>query len=83
VTKNLRDAGGTRAVGGDMSHLKLELTDADGYRLNGIGFGLGPWAAELNGGAEVDVVYSLSFNEYRGMTTVQLMVKDIRLSEAE
>lgn len=83
VTKKLRDAGSTRPVGGDMTHLKLELADADGYRLNGIGFGLGPWAAELNEGAEVDVVYSLSFNEYRGMTTVQLMVKDIRLSEAE
>jgi len=83
VTRQLTDAIGTRPVGGDMSHLKLELKDDRGIRLSGIGFGLGPWAETIKTGARVDVAYTLEFNEFRGNVTVQLMVKDIKLSGEE
>ena len=85
MTINLVDAGGTRRVG-DGTHLKLEVKSKtpgpNPISINGIAFGFGEWEEKLKSGAEFDLVYALEMNDWKGRKSLQLMVKDIRLSEA-
>ena len=80
-SRNVLDAGGTRAVGSDGAHLKLEITQAgyNGKPIQGIGFGLGHLAEEISGGMPFHVAYTLDENHWNGRTTLQLNVKDIRM----
>lgn len=81
LTRGLVDAGGTRTVGNDGKHLKLQLRRADGSRaIDGIAFDMGHLAGMLKEGRAADVVYSLEENEWNGRVSLQLMVRDIRLS---
>lgn len=90
MTRNLVDAGYSRKVG-DGSHLKLSLKPKSESQaqipgpksIDGIAFGLGNWEEEIKRGTPVDVVYALDMNEWNGRKTLQLMVKDIRISVAE
>tara|TARA_B110000438_G_scaffold123883_1_gene120764 strand:- start:1175 stop:2884 length:1710 start_codon:yes stop_codon:yes gene_type:complete len=63
-----------RTVGVDGKHLKISF-DADGRRVESIGFGLGNRA--LGTGA-VDIVYQLRTEVWRGKTRHQLGLRDIR-----
>jgi single-stranded-DNA-specific exonuclease len=81
--RGLMNAGYTRKVGGDEAHLKVNLRDREGRKLNGIGFGLGPRCDALDAGHEVDILFSLQRNEYNGNVSVQAFVKDIKLAEDE
>ncbi|HJS29987.1 MAG TPA: single-stranded-DNA-specific exonuclease RecJ [Anaerolineales bacterium] len=68
-----------RPVGKDGSHLKL--TVKDGRELyDAIAFRLGD--RQLPAGTKVDLAYTLEANEYRGETSLQLNVKDIRTAGA-
>lgn len=69
-----------RTVGQDGSHLRLVLFDGK-QAWNGIAFRLGQWAEQLTPDMAVDVAYSLEFNEWNGSKTVQLNIKDLRISE--
>lgn len=71
-----------RAVGQDGAHLQLTLAadSATGFReIGAIAFRQGEWASRLP--QTVDLVYSLSVNEWRGNKNLQLMVQDIRPSQ--
>jgi single-stranded-DNA-specific exonuclease len=63
-----------RTVGVGGKHLKI-IFDADGRRIDSIGFGLGD--RELGSGA-VDIVYQLRSEVWRGRTRHQLGLRDIR-----
>jgi len=63
-----------RTVGVDGKHLKISF-DADGRRIDSIGFGLGD--RPLGSGA-VDIVYQLRTEVWRGKTRHQLGLRDIR-----
>jgi single-stranded-DNA-specific exonuclease len=63
-----------RTVGVGGKHLKISF-DADGRRIDSIGFGLGD--RELGSGA-VDIVYQLRSEVWRGRTRHQLGLRDIR-----
>lgn len=78
----LVDAGKSRPVG-DGSHLKLQVRKPDGTGplLDGIGFGLGPRAGRFLAGASVYLMYALEENEWRGVRTLQLAVKDLRYED--
>jgi single-stranded-DNA-specific exonuclease len=65
-----------RTVGVDGKHLKISF-DADGRRIESIGFGLGN--RELGSGA-VDIIYQLRSEVWRGKTRHQLGLRDIRPS---
>jgi single-stranded-DNA-specific exonuclease len=65
-----------RTVGVDGKHLKISF-DADGRRLESIGFGLGN--RELGSGP-VDIIYQLRTEVWRGKTRHQLGLRDIRPS---
>ncbi len=71
-----------RAVGQGGAHLQLTLAAGGitGYReIGAIAFRQGEWASHLP--QTVDLVYSISVNEWRGNRNLQLMVQDIRPSQ--
>lgn len=71
-----------RPVGQDGAHLQLTLAAGSitGYReIGAIAFRQGEWASHLP--QTVDLVYSISVNEWRGNRNLQLMVQDIRPSQ--
>ncbi len=79
VSKNLVDAGGTYIL--KNNHLKLAIkTPEDERVIAGIGFGLGERFFELPVGS-FELCYTIEKNTWRGKTTVQLNVKDLRPSK--
>ena len=73
-----------RVVGQDGSHLQFKAvgTAAGGYReLGAIAFRQGAWAAHMP--QYVDLVYTVGVNEWNGRRSLQLMVQDMRATEAE
>jgi single-stranded-DNA-specific exonuclease len=70
---------GLRVVG--QGHLKLTLA-ARGTRLDAIGFGMGALASEPGFGASlVDAAFRLEENHYRGRTSLQARIVDLRPAE--
>jgi single-stranded-DNA-specific exonuclease len=62
-------------------HLKLTLASR-GTRLDAIGFGMGALAAEPGFGASlVDAAFRLEENHYRGRTSLQARIVDLRPAE--
>ncbi|MBI2955443.1 MAG: single-stranded-DNA-specific exonuclease RecJ [Chloroflexi bacterium] len=61
------------------THLRLRLSDGH-YLWNAIAFGLGELAGIIMR-KEIDVVYSLAANEWNGQVSLQLHVKDLRISD--
>ena len=59
-------------------HLKLFLKDDNGKTIDAIGFNLGYLAEEYKIGSKIDIVGSLEINEFRGLETLQISIKDFR-----
>ena len=69
-----------RRVGGGR-HLKIAVDGHDlSQVLDGIGFGLGGRAADLQIGSLIDIVFHLEVNEWQGRRSLQLNVQDLRSS---
>ncbi|MBG7610447.1 MAG: single-stranded-DNA-specific exonuclease RecJ [Anaerolineae bacterium] len=67
----------SRTVGNDRSHLKLSVSD--GYiTFDAIAFRQGNWHGKLPD--QVDLLYRFESNEFRGQTSLQLNVIDIKPS---
>ena len=76
-TTSIRDNGYGKRVGSDKSHLKLSIIDgADKKTYNAIGFGLGNKIKSIKG--DFDIAYSLDENEWKGNTSIQLILKDLK-----
>jgi single-stranded-DNA-specific exonuclease len=76
-TTSVRDNGYGKTVGADKSHLKLSIIDgADKKTYNAIGFGLGNKIKSIKG--DFDIAYSLDENEWKGNTSIQLILKDLK-----
>nr|WP_308239893.1 hypothetical protein [Hymenobacter sp. J193] len=60
------------------SHLKITLTQDGHHTVDAIGFGLGEYLPEILLGRPFSVCYTVELNEYRGVKTLQLRLKDIR-----
>ena len=79
VTDNVYDAGDSRLVGCERDHLKLSLIQEDNPKMfQGIAFQMGQHYKKIQKGAPFSVCYSISENSYRGITSIQLRVKDIQ-----
>ncbi len=63
------------AVGKERSHLKFRFGPQG--EQEGIAFRLGERMNELNRENSLDVAFSLDWNSFRGVDTVQLMIKDL------
>jgi single-stranded-DNA-specific exonuclease len=81
LTRNCEIVDNPYVVG--TNHLKMKV-GKDGAVVDVIGFGFGHMAHQLSGrGCLVDVVYALEFNTYRGMTKIQIRVRDIKPTVGE
>ena len=78
VTHHCKDAGGSRVVGKDKTHLRLDVVDGRSSRFSGIGFGLGQLLSEVKLQKPFSVLYTLEENEYKGVTNLQLRIKDLK-----
>jgi len=83
-TRHVYDYGTSRLVGKEQEHIKLELVDKLSERnviMNGIAFGLHEHSSYIKAQKPIDIVYTIEENSYNGNTSIQLLIKDIRLSE--
>jgi single-stranded-DNA-specific exonuclease len=80
LTKNVADNGCGRLVGNTGDHLKLELIqEKDPFRVfPAIGFQLSQHFDYIKKGNPFDVCYSIEENEFRGTTTLQMRIRDIK-----
>lgn len=80
ATKNLRDAGNTRKVGKTLNHVRMEMIDQNGVRMNGIAFGLGDFIdIEKLKSSTFDICYTIQANEFNGKISLDMIVKDVKL----
>lgn len=77
ATAGVTDTGKSRIVGDN--HLKLSVQQ-NGKVMDGIAFGMGEHLQTIKKGAPFDICYHLDENTYNGRTTLQLMIKDIKLN---
>jgi len=76
-TNAVRDNGYGKRVGSDLSHLKLNIIyGANRKTYNAIGFGLGNKIDSIQN--DFDIAYSLDENEWQGVKSIQLILKDIQ-----
>lgn len=81
ATKNLRDAGNTRKVGKTLNHIRMEMIDQNGVRMNGIAFGLGDFIdIEKLKSSTFDICYTIQANEFNGKISLDMIVKDVKLN---
>ena len=81
MSKNVFMTGNSRKIGGDKTHLRLEVFQEENpdLKFNCIGFGLGAILDELDEGMPFSIVYNIEENHWRGTTTLQLNLKDIKI----
>lgn len=80
ITENVLDAGSSRPVGKNMEHLKLDLIEptSNSSRFSAIAFNQAHHYEAISQGLPFDICYSVAENEFRGKTTLQLYIRDIK-----
>ena len=80
LTEDVYDAGNGRKVGAGAVHLKLDvMQESQPYRqIAAIGFNMAEYYDHIKAGNPIDICYSIVENFYRGSSTIQLRLKDIR-----
>jgi single-stranded-DNA-specific exonuclease len=66
-------------VGKTGEHLHLDVTDRTAA-ITGIAFGRADMAEYIQNGNPIDICYELEENTFRGITTIQMVVQDIKPS---
>jgi len=74
------DNGQGRRVGAGGDHLKLNLIQEENPfdDIPAIAFGQGNKFKRITGGNTFDIAYTITENHFRGETTIQLNIKDIK-----
>ncbi len=81
VSRGLTDNGLGKKVGEDGAHLKLNIVHAgDDRTFNSIGFGLGDKLDVTKNKGQFDAVFVVEENNWQGITSLQLSLRDIRES---
>jgi single-stranded-DNA-specific exonuclease len=79
--ENVSDNGYARLVGSEDVHLQLGLIQEDSpfnnYRA--IAFNQASYLSKIKNGSAFDIAYTLVENSFRGNTTIQLNIKDIKI----
>ncbi len=80
VSRDVNDSGNGRAVGSTGEHLKLELIKKGESvkAIPAIAFSMSNHLRHIKEGKHFDVCYSIEMNEFRGESTLQLNIKDIK-----
>ena len=81
MSENVFITNNSKKIGGDKTHLRLEVFQEDNpdLKFNCIGFGMGSMLDEIDEGMPIRIVYNLEENHWNGRTTLQLALKDIKL----
>jgi len=66
-----------RAIGTEGRHLKFKVTK-DSKTLDAIGFGMGNLSQSMTEECTADIVYYFEENEYRGVKSMQLRIRDMK-----
>jgi single-stranded-DNA-specific exonuclease len=76
------DYGTSRLVGKEQEHLKLELVDSSSENvMNGIAFRMSDYNDYLKALNPLDICYTIEENTFNGSTTIQLMIRDIKIEK--
>lgn len=80
LTENIYDDGNGRKVGPAGQHLKLELIQESQpyHQISAIAFNMSGHFEHIRRGNPIDICYSIVENYYRGCSTLQLRIKDMR-----
>lgn len=80
LTENVLDYGTSRTVGKNNEHLKLDLMEANRSSsvFCGIAFSQSAHIEMIKKSLPFDICYNVTENEFRGKTSMQLNIKDIR-----
>jgi len=83
ITEEVYDNGDGRKVGVNSEHLKLDLIqEKNPYKPVGtIGFSLADYFDKIKRGSAFKVCYSVVENHFRGISTIQLRLKDIKMQD--
>jgi len=82
VSKKVMDYGTSRLVGKEQEHLKLELVDSSSENvMNGIAFRMHEYNDHLKALNPLDICYTIEENSFNGNTSIQLMIRDIKVVE--
>lgn len=82
-TRNVFDFGTSKLVGKNLEHIKLELEDDSTSRvISAIAFNMAPYFEHIHAHNPVDICYTIEQNKHNHTETVQLMIKDIRISKS-
>ncbi len=84
ATYNVFDYGTSKAVGKEREHLKLELIEEHSAAIKqGVAFGMSSHLANIKNGQPFDVCYTIEENCFNGITSLQVMVRDIKFPSVE
>ncbi|MBU0940804.1 MAG: single-stranded-DNA-specific exonuclease RecJ [Bacteroidetes bacterium] len=78
LTKNITDTGYAKTLGSDDEHLKLFVKQNNSEGITAIGFGIGDKIELTKNHQPFQAVYCIDENEWKGTTTVQLRLKNIK-----
>jgi single-stranded-DNA-specific exonuclease len=80
VTEDVLDSGISRKVGQNEEHIKLELVEpnSSSIKFPGIAFSQAEKFPLVESGLPFDVCYSINENEFRGRTSIQMLIRDIK-----
>ena len=81
LTENVSDNGNGKPVGINSEHLRLSLVhEKDPYKVfPAIAFQQGKLHGKISGGQGFDICYSLGENVFKGETSIQINIKDIKV----
>jgi single-stranded-DNA-specific exonuclease len=69
----------TKAVGAELNHLRLVVHEQGGSNISGIAFGYGDLAEAVKKQGRCDLAYVIDENHWQGQTSLQLLVKDVKV----
>ena len=84
-TQNVFDFGTSKLVGKNLEHIKLELEDNSTSRvLNAIAFNMAPYFEHIHAHKPIDICYTIEQAKHNSNgESIQLMIRDIRLSKQQ
>ena len=78
VTHKCMDSGGTRIVGKEQNHLRLEVIDCNGVIISGIAFSKASYFQDIKQQKKFSIIYSIEKNEYNGKSSIEINIRDLR-----
>ncbi|GHT39082.1 single-stranded-DNA-specific exonuclease RecJ [Bacteroidia bacterium] len=78
----VKDFGTSKLVGKELEHIKLELIDDSSENvIQAIAFGMCRFFDDIKAGKLFDICYTIEENNYNNTTTIQLLIRDIRIHQ--